>query len=192
MGMKAGISIFVLYSLTFPCVVEPYVRSAHEGHYPYIWDTISQRNVIWSRGSLLQHVLGASAVRMTDNRIRFIPAGWTLIPVDNGGVGSAPCRPSKDALCLVGGSELFLEKGVGVGSMIFPVAGVPVHIHGNTSHVCKDGVGRITEASDRGGSRYDISVCDVVDGPIDVLFTHDRVRYNPPLEISSHVSFLPC
>ena len=171
--------LFLVCSLSFPRGVESYVRSAHEGHFPYVWDTMSQSNVVWTRGSLLQHLLGSAAMRMTDNQIRFIPAGWTIVDFEGGGGGYAECTPYADALCRVVGEELLHGMGVGAGSLIFPVAGVPVHVHGNTTHVCKNGVGRISAASDVEGTRYDISVCDVVDGPIDVLVTHDRVRHNP-------------
>lgn len=167
--------LFLVYLWTFPLGVEPYVRSAHEGRFPYVWDTMSESHVSWMRGSLLQHLLGSAAMRMTDNRMRFIPAGWTVIAVDGVQTGYAECRPHQKSLCQVVGSELLPEMGVGVGSLIFPIAGVPVHVHGNTSHVCKNGIGRISAASDIGETRYDISVCDVVDGPIDVLFTHDRI-----------------
>ena len=178
---SAGLSFltFLFCCSTFPCTVSSYVRSAHEGHFPYVTDTISGRSVVWSRGSLLQHVLGSAAVRMTDNRVRFIPAGWTLIPFIRDDLPFAPCKPCAEALCQVQNSQLMHSVGVGAGSMIFPIARTPVIVHGNTTHVCKNGVGRHSEASDREGTRYDISVCDVVDGPIDVLFTHDRVCPGP-------------
>ena len=170
-----AIVVPLLFSFTSLCGVDAYVRSANEGHFPYVVDTLSTRGVVWARGSLLQRVLGASAVRMTDNRIRFIPAGWTVIANGDTGMQSVSCKPCVDALCRVWGSELFDAMGVGIGSLILPVTGVPVFVHGNTSHICKDGVGRTSEASDIGLTRYDISVCDVVDGPVDILFAHDRV-----------------
>lgn len=173
-GMDISALLFIV-SLTFLKGVESYVRSAHEGRFPYVWDTISQKHVSWMRGSLLQHLLGSAGMRMTDNRMRFIPAGWTVISVGGVDGGYSACLPHAHALCKVVGSELLPEMGVGVGSLIFPIANIPVHVHGNTSHVCKNGMGRISAASDIEGDRYDISVCDVVDGPIDVMFTHDKV-----------------
>ena len=167
--------VFVCILGSLPCLVDSYVRSAHEGRFPYVWDTSSKKSVVWSRGSLLQRILGSSGVRMTDNRIRFISAGWSLIPYMRDDLPFARCKPCEDALCQVEDSELNQAIGVGVGSKKNPIAGTPIIVHGNTTHVCKNGVGRDSLASDTGGTRYDISVCDVVDGPIDVLFTHDRV-----------------
>ena len=66
--------------------------------------------------------------------------------------------------------------GMGIGSLVFPIDGVEIRVHGNTSHSCKNGQGRISEASDVVEPIYDISVCDVVDGPLDILFVHDMVR----------------
>ncbi|KAJ1464958.1 hypothetical protein T484DRAFT_1757723, partial [Baffinella frigidus] len=135
----------------------------------------SLRPVIWVRGSMLQHVLGSSAVRVTDNRIRFIPAAWTLITVGSYATESTSCTPHASALCRVSGSELRETLGMGIGSLVFPIDGMGVRVHGNTSHSCKNGKGRISEASDMVEPVYDISVCDVVDGPLDILFIYNRV-----------------
>jgi len=172
-----GVLLFLLHLLTLPKEVEPYVRSAHESRFPHVWDTVSLRPVIWVRGSMLQHILGASAVRVTDNRIRFIPAAWTLITTGSYATASTPCTPHASALCSVSGSELRETLGMGIGSLVFPIDGMTVRVHGNISHSCKNGKGRISEASDVVEPVYDISVCDVVDGPLDVLLIHDRVRY---------------
>jgi hypothetical protein len=174
---QGGSLLLLACLLALPHVSETYVRSTHEGRYPYVWDTETQQPVVWVRGSLLQRVLGASAVRVTDNRIRFIPAAWTL--VESGGVGasSAECVPDRRALCRVSGHQHRDTMGVDMGSLVFPIAGNPVRVHGNTTHVCKYGNGRTSEASDVAEPLYDISVCDVVDGPLDVLFVHDRVRF---------------
>lgn len=171
-----GLLLFLLYLLALPEEVEPYVRSAHEGRFPHVWDTASLRPVIWVRGSMLQHVLGSSAVRVTDNRIRFIPAAWTLITVGSYATESTSCTPHASALCRVSGSELRETLGMGIGSLVFPIDGMGVRVHGNTSHSCKNGKGRISEASDMVEPVYDISVCDVVDGPLDILFIYNRVR----------------
>lgn len=170
-----GLILFLLHLLTLPEAVEAYVRSAHEGHFPYVWDTGSLRPVVWVRGSMLQRVIGASAVRITDNRMRFIPAAWTLTTTGSYATESTSCIPHAFALCSVSGTELRGIFGMGTGSLVFPTAAMGVRVHGNTSHSCKNGIGRISQASDMVEPIYDVSVCDVVDGPLDILFVHDRV-----------------
>jgi hypothetical protein len=169
------ILLFCLYLLTLPETARPYVRSAHEGHFPHVYDSASMRPVIWVRGSMLQHVLGASAVRITDNRIRFIPAAWTLVAREDDATKSTSCFPHISALCSDHGWELRDSFGMGEGSLVFPIAGTEIRVHGNTSHSCKNGIGRTSEASDMVKPVYDVSVCDVVDGPLDILFVHDTV-----------------
>jgi hypothetical protein len=178
-----GPLLLLLFFFTLPRGGTPYVRSAHEGHYPYVWDSVSLRPVVWARGSMLQHVIGASAVRVTDNRIRFIPAAWTLLPAGGSTTCSSPCMPDAFALCTVSGHELRDTLGIGEGSLVFPIDGKEVRVHGNTTNMCKKGQGRTSEASDMFKSVYDISVCDVVEGLLDILFVHDRVCCPP------HVSF---
>ena len=196
-----------------------YVRSASEDHFPHVWDSQSKRAVVWVRGSLLQRVLGATAVRVTDNRIRFVPAGWTLLAwshpsealtesANEKGViaftetealaeseskqdvphvalqpvvplrHDAMCKPHMHALCRVESHTLRDTMGVGEGSLIFPTADTSVVVHGNTSHACKNGRGRTSVAAVASESVfvYDISVCDVVEGSLDVLFIHDTVQ----------------
>ena len=174
---ETGLLLFLLSFLTICEDVAPYVRSAHEEHFPYVMDTASLRAVIWVRGSMLQHVLGSSAVRITDNRIRFIPAAWTLVTTGSYASFSAQCVPHVSALCMVTSPELRNTLGMGIGSLVFPINGLEIRVHGNTSHSCKNGQGRTTEASDVVEPIYDISVCDVVDGPLDILFVHDRVSF---------------
>jgi hypothetical protein len=132
---------------------------------------------------MLQHVIGASAVRVTDNRIRFIPAAWTLLKVGSSTTYSSPCMPNAFALCSVSGNEMRNTVGMGTGSLIFPISGREVRVHGNTTHACKKGQGRISVASDVVEPLYDISVCDVVDGAIEILLVHDRVRFIPRSQI---------
>ena len=66
--------------------------------------------------------------------------------------------------------------GVGEGSLIFPISGTDVVVHGNTSHACKNGRGRTSVAASESVFVYDISVCDVVEGSLNVLFEHNMVR----------------
>jgi hypothetical protein len=153
-----------------------YVRSISEDQFPYMIDTDSRKPLRWGRGSLLQRVLGSTAVRVTDNRIRFIPAGWALVAVEG---ASTTCRPQPEVLCVVEGDDLNTEDGVGAmgvgnGSRIFPFFNTGVTIHSNTKHTCTHGVGRTCMATP--SVLYDVSVCDTVDGSLDVLFTDDRVQ----------------
>jgi hypothetical protein len=165
-----------------------YVRSISEDRFPYMIDTDSRRHLDWGSGSLLQHVLGSAAVRVSDNRVRFIPAGWAIMDTHS---SSATCRPHRKALCIVEGDELNDEAiGVGNGSRIFPFHDTGVTVHGSTSHSCTHGAGRVVVASP--SEVYDVSVCDTVDGSLDVLFTHDRihlvrVNINNPLYIFSGI-----
>ena len=142
---------------------------------------------------MLQHVLGSSAMRITDNRIRFIPAAWTLITQQDDATGSTLCFPHASALCSVHGSELVNSFGMGKGSLVFPIEGTEVRVHGNTSHSCKNGKGRSSEASDTVAPVYDISVCDVVDGPLDILFVHDTVCFTRPVSVLTRIFIsMPC
>jgi hypothetical protein len=153
-----------------------YVRSAHEDHYPHVWDTESKRAVVWTRGSMLQHVLWAEAIRVTDNRVRFIPAGWSMVSTLQNMSTFSSCVPHSHALCYVTGHGLSDSMGVGEGSMVFPTLGTDVWVHGTTSHSCLNGYGRTSMATNRSAMIYDISVCDVVDGSLSVLFVDDMVH----------------
>jgi hypothetical protein len=165
-----------------------YVRSISEDRYPYMIDTDSQKPLDWGSGSLLQHVLGSSAVRVSDNRIRFIPAGWTILQTEK---SSTACLPHPEALCVVEGDKLDNQAvSVGHGSRIFPFQDTGVTVHSNTSHSCTHGMGRVCLASP--SQVYDVSVCDTVDGSLDVLFTHDRIQLvhiniNTPLYVLSGI-----
>jgi hypothetical protein len=165
-----------------------YVRSISEDRFPYMIDTASGKALDWGSGSLLQHVLGSSAVRVSDNRVRFIPAGWALTGARK---SSAACRLHPAALCIVEGGELNTEAmGVGKGSRIFPFQSTGVEVHSKTSHSCRRGGGRVSAASP--SEVYDVSVCDTVDGSLDVFFTHDRVQLvqiniNNPLYVFSGI-----
>lgn len=161
-----------------------YVRSISEDRFPYMIDTDSRKPLDWGSGSLLQHVLGSAAVRVSDNRIRFIPVGWALILTQG---ASTECHPHTDVLCIVEGGELNTDAGIGAmgigkGSRIFPFYHTGVTVHSNTYHSCTHGVGRTciaspnTNTSIHSPELYDVSVCDTVDGSLDVLFTHDRVQ----------------
>jgi hypothetical protein len=90
----------------------------------------------------------------------------------------AMCKPHMHALCRVESHTLRDTMGVGEGSLIFPTADTSVVVHGNTSHACKNGRGRTSVAAVASESVfvYDISVCDVVEGSLDVLFIHDTVQ----------------
>jgi hypothetical protein len=169
-----------------------YVRSISEDRFPYMIDTDSQQALYWGSGSLLQHVLGSAAVRVSDNRIRFIPAGWVMLTIDD---ASAACHPHTDMLCIVDGGELNTgtgigDMGIGTGSRVFPFYNTGVTVHSNTSHSCTHGSGRVSMAAP--SEVYDVSVCDTVDGSLDVLFTHDRIQLihvniNNPLYVISGV-----
>jgi hypothetical protein len=165
-----------------------YVRSVSEDRYPYMWDSETWTPVTWTRGSYLQRVLSSSAVRVTDNRVRFIPAGWAMLSIGPAadqdawsyGGYSVACVPDIDALCRVKGPDLRVSLGIGEESRVFPVSGSGVFVHGSKSsrvdRACIHGVGRISGAVDVSRFVYDISVCDVVDGVLDVLFTRDRLQ----------------
>ena len=176
-----------------------YVRSISEDRFPYMIDTDSQKALDWGSGSLLQHVLGSAAVRVSDNRVRFIPAGWSLLVVEG---TSTACHSHADVLCIVDGDELNTDTGIGAmgvgrGSRIFPFYNTGVTVHSNTQHSCTHGAGRMCMAPNKNSSLnsidvYDVSVCDTVDGSLDVLFTHDRVRLlhiniNNPLYVVSGI-----
>jgi hypothetical protein len=124
---------------------------------------------------MLQHVLGAEAVRVTDNRVRFIPAGWSMVSFQNTSM-FASCVPHSHALCHVTGHELSDSMGVGEGSMVFPTIGTDVWVHGTESHRCMNGYGRTSMATNKSAMIYDISVCDVVDGSLSVLFVDGMVH----------------
>jgi hypothetical protein len=158
----------------FLCVLHSsvaYVRSINEDRFPYMIDTESQKPLDWGSGSLLHHTLASSAIRVSDNRIRFIPAGWTVIQSQG---SSAACLPHSEALCIVNGNDIYEATGVGHKSKIFPAYDTGVTIHGNISHSCIHGSGRVCLASP--STVYDVSVCDTVDGSLDVLFVNDRVH----------------
>lgn len=124
---------------------------------------------------MLQHVLGAEAVRVTDNRVRFIPAGWSMGSTLQDRSRFASCAPHPHALCRITGHELSDSMGVGEGSMVFPTNGIDVWVHGTTSHRCMNGYGRTSMETNRSAMIYDVSVCDVVDGSLSVLFVDGMV-----------------
>ncbi|KAJ1469115.1 hypothetical protein T484DRAFT_1754662 [Baffinella frigidus] len=127
-------------------------------------------------------------IQLTQATTDLTEAGWAIMDTHS---SSATCRPHRKALCIVEGDELNNEAiGVGNGSRIFPFQDTGVTVHGSTSHSCTHGAGRVVVASP--SEVYDVSVCDTVDGSLDVLFTHDRihlvrVNINNPLYIFSGI-----
>ncbi len=165
---------FTRFACLLFCLIQSsvaYVRSINEARFPYMIDTESQKPLDWGSGSLLHHTLASSAVRVSDNRIRFIPAGWAVIHSQD---SSAACLPHSEALCIVNGNDIYEATGVGHKSKIFPAYDTGVTIHGNITHSCIHGSGRVCLASP--STVYDVSVCDTVDGSLDVLFVNDRVH----------------
>ena len=151
----------ILYSAL---VCHGYVLSVKENVKPFLVDSSPGGKALqWRRGVMLQRLTSTTALRVTDNRMRFIVHGFRpRINIQH----TASCLPALNALCEIKGSNL-TDLGIHPGSLIFPTEGLVI-VSADSRHKCKNGNGREVTANLQ---RYDISACDVVDTVMDVLYT---------------------
>ena len=118
---------------------------------------------------MLQRLTSNTAVRVTDNRMRFISHGFRpRIDLEH----TASCLPVKHALCEISGQNS-QAVGINPGSLVFPTEGSVV-VAANSQHKCVDGRGRDVVANPQ---RYDVSACDVIDTVMDVFYTNAGVHF---------------
>ena len=167
---------FVLYATV---VCQAYVLSVKEGDRPFLVDSSPHGEPLqWRRGIMLQRLTSTTALRVTDNRMRFIAHGFRpRIDFQH----TASCLPVEKALCEISDRKLE-DMDLYPGSFVFPTEG-SVMVAADSRHKCVDGGGRDVVANLQ---RYDVSVCDVVDTIMDVFYTNAGVhiremQFNVPL-----------
>jgi len=160
-------------------VCQGYVLSVREDVRPFLVDASpGGEKVQWRRGIMLQRLTSNSALRVTDNRMRFISHGFRpRIDFEH----TASCLAVKHALCEISDRTLH-EVGIDQGSLVFPTEG-SVMVAANSQHKCVDGSGRDVTANRQ---LYDISACDVIDTVMDVFYTNagvyvSKMNFNTPL-----------
>jgi hypothetical protein len=158
--------------LNFPQPALAFTAQLSEATRPMLHLADNGGAVRWDRGSLIQQVVSATALRVVDNRLRFLGRADSGEILTSHYDYATRCDRVADSLCLVQGDGL-LPLGIGDGSRIFPVNG-PVVVHGNMSSGCLDGNGRTVTSSDF--SRYDVSACDSYDSVFDLLFLYNTTR----------------
>jgi hypothetical protein len=154
----------VLYSFVVCC--QGYVLSVKEDLRPFLIDASTKGDTVqWRRGIMLQRLTTTTAVRVTDNRMRFISHGFRpRINFEH----TSSCEPVERALCKISGRNLE-DIGLYPGSYVFPTEG-SVMVAADSRHKCLDGYGRDVVAESQ---RYDVSACDVIDTAMDVFYTNE-------------------
>ena len=118
------------------------------------WDGVA---VDWSTGPVAALVDTSFAVRVNSRGMHFYQHD-----VNPRGAG-ARCKRHADALCETEG-----------GSLVFPERAAPRYAFG-ASHCGTNSVGRVVVAN---ASIYDISMCDLVQGQLDVIYWRDHLYFD--------------
>ena len=163
------VNLSVIFVLCSAVVCHSYVLSVKENSKPFLEDASPGGKVLqWKRGIMLQRLTSTTALRVTDNRMRFILHGFRpRIDREN----TASCLPVSRALCQIIDSKL-QDVSIYPGSFVFPTEGLVI-VSADTQHKCTDGHGREVAANLQ---RYDVSACDVVDTVMDVFYTSVGVQ----------------
>ena len=139
--------------------------------YPLLQHAGSPAPLRWGVGELAALRLAATAVRVSDRGVRFVPAGMWLTSL--GGWAHSPCAATTDSLC-----------HTPAGTVLFPQNATAVRIPGNAERVSDDfarplaetGCSRDSARLVVSGDVYTVSLCDVTQANHDFLLVGDTVH----------------
>jgi hypothetical protein len=152
--------------------VTAFTISLSEQHRPYPIIAPDLELLQWNRGSTLLRLASGDGLRIVDNRIVSLQHNVFL----QKGLSKVACAPKLNVLCEVRGGEAFTALGIGSGSRILPTQD-PVLLHSGVTPVCSDGSGRVVQNDFP--ERYDVSVCDIYDAVVDVVYRNGAVFFAP-------------
>jgi hypothetical protein len=133
-----------------------YYISIDQSSAPYL-KTSDGARVDWSMGAVAALTDTSSSLRISSRGLHFYNHG-----VKPHGQGVS-CVRSPDALCVLSS-----------GSMVFPENSMPRYAFGN-SHCGTESQQRLVTDND---TVYDLSVCDLIQGQLDVIYWQDRLHFD--------------
>jgi hypothetical protein len=168
--------VVVIYITPVPCAASSVSIVDSTTAFPFL-RTVQEANTIlrWDSGSAIQLLSSCKLVRITRRGIRCIPAGTDLVAgwgemFTRVGDPSDRCRPHSNALCVIGN-----------GTRFFPTD--HVFVTDSSTSKCVNGQGRVLIPDSNTsfmplrlnftvvhGGRDDISLCDILDTNLDVIY----------------------